>query len=43
MLPTKRLGITIFRGNRSQIVKQIGNAVPPLLGRAIATALLAQW
>jgi len=33
----------IFRGNRSQIVKQIGNAVPPLLGRAIATALLAQW
>lgn len=25
-----------FVGNRSQIVKQIGNAVPPLLGRAIA-------
>jgi len=24
-----------FAGNRSQIVKQIGNAVPPLLGRAI--------
>jgi len=26
----------IFIGNRSQIVKQIGNAVPPLLGQAIA-------
>jgi DNA (cytosine-5)-methyltransferase 1 len=25
-----------FSGNRTQIVKQIGNAVPPLLGRAIA-------
>jgi DNA (cytosine-5)-methyltransferase 1 len=33
----------IFVGNRSQIVKQIGNAVPPLLGRAIASALLPQW
>ncbi len=33
----------IFIGNRSQIVKQIGNAVPPLLGREIATALLDQW
>jgi DNA (cytosine-5)-methyltransferase 1 len=32
----------IFVGNRSQIVKQIGNAVPPLLGRAIASALLRQ-
>lgn len=32
----------IFVGNRGQIVKQIGNAVPPLLSRAIATALLAQ-
>lgn len=32
----------IFVGNRSQIVKQIGNAVPPLLGQAIATALLEQ-
>lgn len=28
-----------FRGTRTQIVKQIGNAVPPLLGRAIAVAL----
>jgi DNA (cytosine-5)-methyltransferase 1 len=33
----------IFMGNRSQIVKQIGNALPPLLGHAIATALLEQW
>lgn len=30
----------IFRGNRAQIVKQIGNAVPPLLGRAIAHSVL---
>jgi len=29
-----------FRGSRSQIVKQIGNAVPPLLGRKIAAAIL---
>ena len=29
----------IFRGNRSQIVKQIGNAVPPLLGKVIADHL----
>jgi DNA (cytosine-5)-methyltransferase 1 len=28
-----------FAGNRAQIVKQIGNAVPPLLGKAIADAL----
>ena len=28
-----------FAGNRSQVVKQIGNAVPPLLGRAIGEAL----
>ncbi|MFD2257455.1 DNA cytosine methyltransferase [Luteolibacter algae] len=28
-----------FRGTRSQIVKQIGNAVPPLLGRAIGLAV----
>lgn len=28
-----------FSGNRTQIVKQIGNAVPPLLGAAIATAV----
>jgi DNA (cytosine-5)-methyltransferase 1 len=29
----------VFAGNRTQIVKQIGNAVPPLLGTAIANAL----
>lgn len=29
----------VFRGNRSQIVKQIGNAVPPLLGQEIARAV----
>ena len=29
-----------FLGTRSQIVKQIGNAVPPLLGRSIAQAIL---
>jgi len=28
-----------FAGTRTQIAKQIGNAVPPLLGRAIAAAL----
>ena len=28
-----------FAGNRSQIVKQIGNAVPPLRGKAIGQAL----
>jgi DNA (cytosine-5)-methyltransferase 1 len=31
-----------FEGTRSQIVKQIGNAVPPILGRALAEALLEQ-
>ncbi len=31
-----------FEGTRSQIVKQIGNAVPPLLGRVIAEALARQ-
>lgn len=33
----------VFKGNRQQIVKQIGNAVPPLLGKAIAECLLNQW
>ncbi len=28
-----------FAGNRSQVVKQIGNAVPPQLGKAIAESL----
>lgn len=28
-----------FAGNRTQIAKQIGNAVPPLLGRAIAASV----
>lgn len=28
-----------FAGNRSQVVKQIGNAVPPLLGKAIGEVL----
>lgn len=32
-----------FKGTRTQIVKQIGNAVPPLLGQVIAAALLNQW
>ncbi|TFH55937.1 DNA cytosine methyltransferase [Glutamicibacter arilaitensis] len=31
----------IFKGNRAQIVKQIGNAVPPLLGQAIARSVLS--
>lgn len=31
----------VFKGNRAQIVKQIGNAVPPLLGQAIAGSVLA--
>ena len=29
-----------FAGNRTQIVKQIGNAVPPLLGKAIGNSLI---
>lgn len=29
----------IFSGNRTQITKQIGNAVPPVLGQAIARAV----
>jgi DNA (cytosine-5)-methyltransferase 1 len=32
----------VFRGSRTQVVKQIGEAVPPLLGRAIAEAILQQ-
>lgn len=28
-----------FRGNRAQVVKQIGNAVPPLLGYALAASV----
>jgi DNA (cytosine-5)-methyltransferase 1 len=31
-----------FCGTRTQIVKQIGEAVPPLLGKAIAEAILQQ-
>lgn len=31
-----------FRGSRAQIIKQIGNAVPPLLGKTIAQALARQ-
>ena len=33
----------VFCGSRTQIVKQIGEAVPPLLGKAIAEAILKQW
>jgi DNA (cytosine-5)-methyltransferase 1 len=33
----------VFRGSRTEIVKQIGEAVPPLLGSAIATSLISQW
>lgn len=29
----------LFSGNRSQVIKQIGNAVPPLLGQAIGEAI----
>ena len=32
----------VFCGSRTQIVKQIGEAVPPLLGKAIAQAILEQ-
>ena len=32
-----------FCGSRTQIVKQIGEAVPPLLGSAIAASILEQW
>jgi len=33
----------IFCGSRTQIVKQIGEAVPPLLGASIAQSILDQW
>lgn len=33
----------IFKGTRAQVVKQIGNAVPPLLGQAVAQSLIEQW
>lgn len=32
-----------FSGTRSQIVKQIGNAVPPVLGECIARSISDQW
>jgi DNA (cytosine-5)-methyltransferase 1 len=32
----------VFCGSRSEIVKQIGEAVPPLLGSAIANSLISQ-
>lgn len=31
-----------FAGNRSQVAKQIGNAVPPILGKVLADELLPQ-
>lgn len=31
----------VFKGKRTQIIKQIGNAVPPLLGEVLANAILA--
>lgn len=33
----------VFCGPRTKAVKQIGEAVPPLLGRAIAQGLVRQW
>jgi DNA (cytosine-5)-methyltransferase 1 len=33
----------VFCGTRSEIARQIGEAVPPLLGRAIGECLVEQW
>jgi DNA (cytosine-5)-methyltransferase 1 len=33
----------LFCGSRTEIVKQIGEAVPPLLGKALAQSILEQW
>jgi DNA (cytosine-5)-methyltransferase 1 len=33
----------VFCGSRTEVVKQIGEAVPPLLGCAIANAIISQW
>jgi len=32
----------VFHGNRSEVVRQIGEAIPPLLGRAIGKAILRE-
>jgi DNA (cytosine-5)-methyltransferase 1 len=32
-----------FCGSRTEIVKQIGEAVPPLLGKVLAQSILGQW
>ena len=32
----------VFAGNKNDIVKQIGNAVPPILGKVIGNAILKQ-
>jgi DNA (cytosine-5)-methyltransferase 1 len=33
----------LFAGTRTEVVKQIGNAVPPILGEVIARAIHDQW